>query len=157
MRVTRFIAVPMMSTMAGGPEEDRTLSCHAPRNTQGRPEGIATLKTTMGKETVISQSDAQHGHRVQPNAKEEVQRGEPPVPENESGTHDGNPGNHNRDDGGGTFGALRRTGGRGTGNWLDVKVGRCRAMIELFRADNRFVRSWSWPQAVVQSIRGWCS
>ncbi len=72
MGVARFIAVPMMTAMAGGPEKDGALSGHASGDTQCRPERVSAFEAAMRKKPVISQRDAEHGDSVKARAKNQV-------------------------------------------------------------------------------------
>ena len=72
MGVTRFIAVPMMTTMTGGPEKDGALSGHASGDAQCRPERITAFEAAMCKKPVISQRDTEHGDSVKARAENQV-------------------------------------------------------------------------------------
>lgn len=115
VRIARFIAVSVVTTMAGSPEKDRPLSSHASGNAQSRPECIPAFKTAMSKKSVVSQRDTQHGQRIKARTKNEVQEGQSAIPKSHTGSDNGNPRNKDGGDRRNTLGALRRTDGRKAG------------------------------------------
>lgn len=107
MRVTGFIAMAMMPTMAGGPEKDGPLRGHAPCDAKTCPNRCPAFETPMGKQAMISQGDSQHGDQVKYHAKSQIEGGKSSIPEYESCNNQGEPRDKNGDDGSNTFGPFR--------------------------------------------------
>ena len=94
VRVTCFVAMPMVAAVAGGPEKDWALRSHASGNAKKRSNRGAALKTSVGEKPVIPKSDAQHRYGVKAQAERKVQPGQSPTPEKYQGTSERYPWNY---------------------------------------------------------------
>jgi hypothetical protein len=63
----------MVAAMTGSPKEDRPLSRHTARDTQGDSHRRNAFKAAMREKSVKSQRDAQHGQRIETAAKRQIE------------------------------------------------------------------------------------
>ena len=111
MGVPSLITMTVMATMTGSPKEHRTLGCHAPGDTECRPENGAAFKATMGKKAMVPQGNPEHRDDVERNRQNQIQRRQSAIPKQPSSAENGQPRYDNGNNGGDSFGALRRTRG----------------------------------------------
>jgi hypothetical protein len=91
MGVALHIAVLMMPTVRGHPEEQWSLDRHGSGNAKQSADESGAGETAVGEEAVIAPSDTKPSDQIHDHKEDDIQRAEDLVPRQRSGRHETDP------------------------------------------------------------------